>query len=114
MQDDNILKVTEAVEEVVQDHLDKEDFSPQLMNLLRAGFAAHEVAFHFPGVTKEDFLAFVGNCWESGLNQKKVQACEVEGMVYGDAGLALNLSSHIALFGEREGILLSKKAGGEQ
>lgn len=105
---DDVLKLTEELEETVSQYLG-EECSQQMLNLLRAGIAAHEVAFHFPEVEKEDLLAFLGNCWEGGVEQRKIQSLEKEGMVRGGLGVALSVSSYISVFGERKGILVPEE-----
>lgn len=105
-----IVHLDPSLEERLRSFLKPEDVSEPLLNLVRAALAAHEHAFHFPNLPKEAFLHYMGVAWESGAHQLKVIGGEVEGGIINEYGLACNFASHLALFGERDGLLPKEPA----
>lgn len=104
-----IVHLDPSLEKRLKEFLRPEDVSEPLLNLVRGALAAHEHAFHFPNVTKEAFIAFMGEAWDSGAYQLKVSRCEVEGGFMNEYGLACSFASSVALFGERKGLLLKEE-----
>jgi hypothetical protein len=105
-----VVHLDPSLEERLKGFLKPEDVSEPLLNLVRGALAAHEHAFHFPAVSKEAFLAFMGEAWDSGAHQLKVSRCEVEGGFMNQYGLACSFASSVALFGERRGILSKEES----
>lgn len=100
-----VVHLDPSLEEHLKDFLKPEDVSQPLLNLVRGALVAHEHAFHFPDVSKEAFLAFMGEAWDSGAHQLKVIRGEVEGGIMNEYGLACSFASTVAMFGERRGLL---------
>ena len=100
-----VVNLDPSLEERLKGFLKPEDISEPLLNLVRGALAAHEHAFHFPNVSKETFLSFVGEAWDSGAHQLQVSRCEAEGRIMNEYGLACSFASSVAIFGERKGLL---------
>lgn len=76
-----------------------------LLNLENADAAIKYHAINFPLVTKEVLLHYVGEAWDAGERQRKVQNCDIEGSINNEYGVALNFACGIALFGKSKGLL---------
>jgi|GEM_PF-4647914 len=100
-----IISLTAETEEVLKKELREEDFTEALLNLVRGAIAAHEQAFHFPNLTKEAFLTFMTQAWDTGKHQRKVYAMKIEGNVNNEIGVALNFAACIAISGRKDGII---------
>ncbi len=105
---EKIVHLHPELEQYLVDELDPQDLSECLINLVRGGLSAHEHAFHFPQLSKEAFLAFIGEAWDAGEHQLKISRCEVEGGYNNQYGISFSLAASVALFGERKGLLPKK------
>jgi hypothetical protein len=106
-----VVHLDPSLEAGLKAFLRPEDLSEPLLNLVRGALAAHEQAFHFPDVSKEAFLAFIAEAWDSGADQLKISRCEVEGGFMNEYGLACSFASSVALFGATKGILPKDTSG---
>ena len=100
-----IIFLDPNLEQKLRAQMTEDDVTPPLLNLVRGATAAHEHAFHFPELSKDAFLKFMGDAWDFGLHQRKVYSMQVEGGMMNALGVVLGPASHLALFGEREGLL---------
>jgi hypothetical protein len=87
MESNLIVQMDSDLEEQVVSHLGP-DATPELLNLVRAALAAYSHALAVPGVTKEDFLAFMSSCWDSGVEQRQANEGEVDGALRTDWDVA--------------------------
>jgi len=99
------VTLTPDLEQRMGKLMNAEDVTPARLNLVRGAIAAHEHAFHFPELTKEAFLKFMGVAWDAGEHQRKVFGMKVDGSFNNETGVALTFASYVALFGEREGLI---------
>lgn len=93
-----VIHLDPSLEKRLLSSLQPEDKTESLFNLVRAALAAHEHAFHFPHVTKEDFLSFMDQAWEAGEHQRRICSGEIgDGKYNTEFGVALNVAAFVAL-----------------
>ena len=104
----DIIVYSEKLEKKLKEELGKEA-TPEFLNLIRAGIAAHEHSFAEYGITKEKYIEWISQAWNAGTHQKKVYNMEVEGGVNNEWGVAMNFGGYLSLFGQREGYVNQTK-----
>ncbi len=108
MLEDQMVVYTDGIQKKLKEEFG-EEVTPEFLNLVRAGIAAHEHAFQNYGITKEDYIRWVSLAWDRGVHQRRVYDMEVEGCIDNSLGILLNLSAILSLHGQKEGYLAKKE-----